>query len=328
MGLDDRDGAYRSRGQSPRRRSYDDDNASPRLQSGSARDARDMSDPRSRPPRRDYDDGDYANATREPRGSSRGASSNRSDRDEGYDRRAPNANSSPGGRRRPDDRGEGYDQYERPSRSGRHDQGVPSRGERRGGGYERGEGYDRPSRSPRSDPSGSSSRGDRNMRGERPPARDDGWGDPRSSRGGGRGPAGADSNSRMRRPAPQQGSGGRGGRGGLWDDEPGGGLNGGLAGQSARARYLQNQAQQDDDEDESSPAAGFFKGLGAIILAGILGAGAAYGYFVVKAPHLNVPASQQVTPTAPASASPSPSASPTKSALIQPGDGAPYTLIS
>ncbi|HEU0026943.1 MAG TPA: hypothetical protein VFQ25_07485 [Ktedonobacterales bacterium] len=123
----------------------------------------------------------------------------------------------------------------------------------------------------------------------------------------------------MRRP-PQAG-----GRGGLWADEaqPFGGLNA----RDPRARRL--AAQQEDDE-EGSPAAGFAKALGAIVLALALGAGSAYGYFIVSTPKLHIPPGQQATPTAAPSTTPPASASPsaTKSALLGPPAGERTLLIS
>lgn len=274
MGMDDRDEAYRSRGQSPRRRPYDGD-------------PRDMSGPRSRPPRRDYDDDDSA-------GAARGAP-NRYTRDE-YDRRGPSGASSSSGRRRNDDYDNGYANADRLPRPSRSDPRAPRRSP---DGYDR---FESNPRSTRSDPSGSSPRGDRAMRGPRPPARDDGWSEQRPARAGVRSGAG-DSSGRMRRAAPPPG---RAGRGGLWDDEPAMGL----AGRDARARYLQNQAAE---EDEESPGSGFAKALGVIVLAFVLGAGSAFGYSLVSAPHLHTQPGQIVTPTSAASTpSTTPSPSPTK----------------
>ena len=275
MGMDDRDGAYKSRDQPPRRRPYDGGDLPTR---SSSRDPREMDGPRSRSPRREYDaGGDYDRPTRDPRGAPRGGSSGRSERND-YDRRP-----RPAGPPRSDRRG--YDDA----------------------GYDN---YDRASRSSRGDPSASSQRGDRSMRGGRPPAREEGWGDPRPARAGARGLSAADSNGRMRRP-PQPG-----GRGGLWDDEAqsAGRLNGGNKERDPRARRL---AAQEDEEEKGSPAAGIAKAFGAIVLALVLGAGSAYGYFVVSTPKLNVTPSQQAVPTAPAT-TPSPSPSATKSAFLNP----------
>lgn len=223
MGMDDRDDSYRSRGPAPRRRSYDGDEMPSR---SGARDMRDMSGPRSRPPRRDSggDDG----YDRRPRGSSSG-------RPDGYDRRP-----------RPDD----------------------SRGPRRSSSYD---GYDRPSRGDWGDPNGSSPRGSRSGR---PPMRDDGWGETRGPRGGGRGPSVSD--GRMRRVAPG------GGRGGGWGND---GLNGGMSANNLRSRLMAGQ-EEEDDEEEGSPGAGIAKAIGAIVLALVLGIGAAYGYYVLSTPKL------------------------------------------
>jgi hypothetical protein len=267
MGMDDRDGAFRSRGQPPRRRPYDGADAPAR---SSSRGPREMDSPRSRPPRREYEsDREYDRPARDPRGAPRGGSSGRHERDE----QAPHSRS-----------------------------GGPPRGDRRG--------YDDYGRFSRSDPGAPSPRGARNMRSGRPAERDDAWGDPRGGRVAG-------SNGRMRRP-PQAG-----GRGGLWADEaqPYGAPNT----RDPRARRL--AAQQEEDE-EGSPGAGFAKALGAIVLALALGAGSAYGYFIVSVPKLHVPAGQQSTPTAVPSTTPSttPSPSATKSALLHP-PGAERTLL-
>src|SRR5215831_1137022 len=107
MGMDDRDGDYRSRGQPPRRRPYDGDDPPAR---SSSRDPREVDNPRSRPPRREYESGgDYDRSGR----ASRGGSSGRHERDN-YDRRPR----SPGGQRA--DRRSydgGYESYDRPSRN-------------------------------------------------------------------------------------------------------------------------------------------------------------------------------------------------------------------
>lgn len=268
MGMDDRDGAYRSRGQPPRRRPYDGADAPAR----SSRGPREMDSPRSRPPRREYEsEREHDRPPRDPRGAPRGGSSGRHERDE----QAPRSRS-----------------------------GAPPRGDRRG--------YDDYARFSRSDPGAPSPRGARNMRSGRPAERDDVRGDPRGGRAAG-------SNGRMRRP-PQAG-----GRGGLWADEaqPFGGANA----RDPRARRL--TAEQEDDE-ESSPAAGFAKALGAIVLALALGAGSAYGYFIASAPTLHAPAGQQSTPTAAPSTTPStvPSPSATKAALLQPPAAGRTLLIS
>ncbi len=281
MGLDDRDGAYRSRGQSPRRRPYDGDDfpshSSSRGSSSRApREPGGADNPRSRPPRREYDSGgDYDRPPRDPRGAQRGGSGGRYDR-ESYDRRPQS-----GGASREDRRG--YDDYDRPNRAGW------------------------------SDPSASNPRGERNMRGARPPARDDGWSDPRGARVSARGASAGGSSGRMRRPAPPDG------RGGLWGDEAGnlGARNVGINARDPRARRL--AAQQEEEEESGSPAADVAKALGAIVLALVLGAGSAYGYFVVSTPKLQVSPNQQAIPTSPASTpsiTPSPSA--TKSASVQP----------
>jgi hypothetical protein len=302
MGMDDRDGAYRSRGQSPRRRPYDGDDLpmpsssrAPREMNSarydsedrparlSSRGPREMDSPRSRPPRREYEpDGDYTRSPRDPRGAPRGSSSGRHERD-GFDR----------------------DDFSRRPRSG-----ASPRSDRRS--YDGGnDDYDRSSRFSRSDPGASSPRGERNMRSGRPSSRDDNRGDPRGARAGARGAPPADSNGRMRRPAPHNR------RGGLWDDEaePLGGLNGGNKSRDPRARRF---AAQQEEEEKSSPAAAIAKTLGAIVLALVLGAGSAYGYFVVNVPSLHVSPDQQATPPSPTSApSASPSPSATKSALQQ-----------
>lgn len=276
MGMDDREGAYRSRGDTPRRRPYDGDESPAR---SSARAPRDMDNPRSRPPRRDYDDdAGYNRSSRDPRGgSARGGS-------------RYGADDTP---RRP-----------RP-------EGAPRRA------YDGGQNdYDRPTRSPRSDPNASYSRGDRSGRSGRPPARDDGWGDARGARSGAR--AGASGSSgRMRREGP---GGARGG--GLWGDEPQ--SYGSLNGRDARGRRFAAQ----DEEEETSAGATAARALGSIVLALALGGGVAYGYYVVSAPKLNVPASQQVAPAASSTASPSvsPAPSATKTGHAAPSD-TPYILL-
>lgn len=310
MGMDDRNGAYRSRGQQPRRRPYDGDDLpasfssrgesemnSSRYDGGdrpgrpSSRAPREpggIDNPRSRPPRREYDSGgDYDRPTRDPRsaprGGSSGGSSGRYDRD-------------------------GNDRRPRP--------GAPPRGDRRG--YDNGyDDYDRPNRSSRSDPGASNPRGERTMRGGRPPARDEGWNDPRDARVGARGPSAGGSNERMRRPVSPDG------RGGLWNDEPESfrARNGGINARDPRARRL--AAQQEEEEESGSPAAAVAKAIGAIALALVLGAGSAYGYFVVSTPKLHVSPNQQAIPTSPASTpSTTPSPSATKSASVQPSTAA------
>lgn len=277
MGMDDREGAYRSRGDSPRRRPYDGDEPPAR---SAARPPRDMDNPRSRPPRRDYDDD---------------ASNNRSSRD-------PRGGASRGGSR--------YGADDTPRRP--RPDGAPRRAY--DGGYND---YDRPTRSPRSDPNASYSRGDRSGRGGRPPARDEGWGEARVARSGAR--AGASGSSgRMRREGP---GGARGG--GLWGDEPQ--SYGGLNGRDARGRHF---AAQDEEEEETSAGATAAKALGSIVLALALGGGVAYGYYVMSAPKLNVPASQQAAPAASSTASPSvsPAPSATKTGHASPSD-APYILF-
>lgn len=99
-----------------------------------------------------------------------------------------------------------------------------------------------------------------------------------------------DSGARPRRPNPA----GAQGRGGLWNDQ---------ASVSTRAQFDPRDPRSRrpgagrpiEDEEESSGGAG--KAMGAIVLALLVGAGAAYGYYVVSAPKLNVD-------TAPATASP------------------------
>ncbi|MDE3231476.1 MAG: hypothetical protein KGO05_16475, partial [Chloroflexota bacterium] len=145
-------------------------------------------------------------------------------------------------------------------------------------------------------------RGANSGRGPRPPMRDD-RDDYRRSRG----QSPADSGSRGRRPgaavAPT--------RGGIWGDEP--------ASPAGRRRpdprdprALRRGFAQEEEEEETSGAAAFGKGLLTIVLALLIGAGAAYGYYVVSTP--KPPAA--TTPSASPSASPkaSPSASPKSTA--------------
>ncbi len=231
--------------------------------------------------------------------------------EENYDRPMRDPRSAPRGGSSGRNERDGYDRRPRPANS--------PRGDRRGYDGD----YDRPGRPGRSDPNAPNPRGERSMRGGRPPVRDDGWGDPRGSRSGARPGSAADSNGRLRRP-PQ-----RGGRGGLWGDEaePFGSQKSALYARDPRARRF--AAQQEEEEEKGSPAAAFAKAIGAIVLALVLGAGSAYGYFIMSAPKLHVPPSQQAIPTAPASTpSTTPSASATKSALIQPSAGARALFIS
>jgi hypothetical protein len=84
-------------------------------------------------------------------------------------------------------------------------------------------------------------------------------------------------------------------------------------------------AQAEEDEEEGSAAAGFVKGLGVIILALILGAGAAYGFYVVSTPRLNATPYQLPTQTTSPAVSPSPSS--TKTGLLQPPSSGPTLRI-
>ncbi len=174
--------------------------------------------------------------------------------------------------------------------------------------------YDRPrsrpdqsspsGRRPRADPSESSPRRERRFdgdsngrmssRGQRP--RDDWDARPRGPRGG----SPADSGARMRRPAAAAGNG----RGGLWGDDP--------AAVAARGRPDPRARRGAAVEDEEESTGGVGKAIGAIVLALLLGAGAAYGYYTFSTPKLNVSASPGATPAASPSAKPgaSPTATP------------------
>lgn len=236
-------------------------------------------------------------------GASSGRSSPRGPRDDGY-RSRPRGydDDSPRSRGssqrdygRQDERSGGRSDRDGYERRGRPDQSYPSSRRSRddwdGGG--RGDAY---------------ARGSSAGRGPRPPMRDD-RDDYRRSRG----PSPADSGPRGRRPgaavAPT--------RGGLWGDEP--------AAPAGRRRpdprdprALRRGLVQEEDEEETSGAAAFGKGLLTIVLALLIGLGAAYGYYVVSTPKPPAAATPDATPSASPKASPSASpksTAPAKSAL-------------
>lgn len=145
---------------------------------------------------------------------------------------------------------------------------------------------------------GSSGRGPRSPRDE--------WETSSRSRGGPRSPSPADSGARHRRGGAAVASP-RGG--GIWGDQPmnGPGVRRGAIDQrDPRAR----RGMPQPEEEETSGAAAFGKGLMAIVMALLIGAGAAYGYYVFSTPKL--PAGLAQPPSAPTSApTTAPNASPT-----------------
>jgi hypothetical protein len=134
-------------------------------------------------------------------------------------------------------------------------------------------------------------RGDRSGRGPRPPTRDE-WETSARLRGGPRSPA--DAGARNRR----AGAAVAGGRGGLWDDEPLGGRRGMMDARDPRAR----RGQVEEDDEETSRGAAFGKALLAIVLALVIGAGAAYGYYLYSTP--KIPAGVSQPNSVPASGTP------------------------
>ncbi|MFI5277799.1 MAG: hypothetical protein ACHQ1E_11060 [Ktedonobacterales bacterium] len=151
-------------------------------------------------------------------------------------------------------------------------------------------------------------RGGGSGRGPRPP-RDD-WESSARSRGGPRSPSPADSGARNRRGGAAVASP-RGG-GGIWGDQPmsgSGARRGAIDQRDPRAR----RGMPQPEEEETSGAAAFGKGLMAIIMALLIGAGAAYGYYVYSTPKL--PAGIAQPPAAPTTA---PTAAPTTSPTAKP----------
>lgn len=85
------------------------------------------------------------------------------------------------------------------------------------------------------------------------------------------------------------------------------------------ARGARPGAAAEDEEDTSSKGMGFGKALGIILLALILGAGAAYGYYMLSAPK------PPATTTQPGA---SPATGASSSGLLAPGTGSgAYTLV-
>ena len=91
-----------------------------------------------------------------------------------------------------------------------------------------------------------------------------------------------------------------------------------------RSRLMANQ-QEEEAEEEGSPAAGVAKALGAIVLALVLGIGAAYGYYVLSAPKLQATPYQPPAPTKAPTVAPTPSA--TSTGFTQPPAGSRTMLI-
>lgn len=128
-------------------------------------------------------------------------------------------------------------------------------------------------------------RGDRSGRNPRPPVRDD-WEASARPRGA-RNQSPADSGARGRRPGAAVPA-----RGGLWGDESV------KIGANPRGRPdLRDPRRGAAEEDEdTSPAAAFGKAVMAIILALMIGAGLAYGYYVYSTPKLSTNNAQPAQP--------------------------------
>jgi len=111
----------------------------------------------------------------------------------------------------------------------------------------------------------------------------DEWETSARPRGGPRSPADAGARSR------RAGAAVAGGRGGLWDDEPlGGARRGMMDARDPRAR----RGQVEEEEEETSRGAAFGKAVLAIVLALVIGAGAAYGYYLYSTPKIPTGVSQ------------------------------------
>ncbi len=193
---------------------------------------------------------------------------------------------------------------------GREDDPRSSSGSRNQRGYDGSGGYER---RPRPDQSGAArrprgdwddepssrrrlpddyTRGDRSARGQRPPMREYTDASMRS-RGGPRGMGDSGARGRSGAAVAQQ-------RGGLWGEEQlrSPGLRPGMAGARDPRAARRDEAA---DEDATSPGAAFGKALLAIILALLIGAGAAYGYYIYSTP--KIPANAAQPSTTPASGS-------------------------
>ncbi len=112
----------------------------------------------------------------------------------------------------------------------------------------------------------------------------------------------------MRRPAGAAGAG----RGSLWGDDP--------AAMAARGRPDPRARRGAAVEDEEETSGGAGKAIGAIVLALLLGAGAAYGYYTFSTPKLTVSATPGATPAASPSAKPgaTPTGTPKSGAVTAP----------
>lgn len=214
-------------------------------------------------------------------------------------------------------------------RSRDFDDPSASRGpSRRGYGADEGRDprYDRPrSRPDQSSPSGRRPRIDPSESGPRRERRPDGDSYGRMpSRGqqprdgfdarprGPRGASPADSGARMRRPAAAGN-----GHGGLWGDDAG------AAALRGRPDPRDPRARRGVPVEEEESGSGVGTALGAIVLALILGAGAAYGYYTISTPKLSGSASPVVTPAASPSAKPgaSPTVTPKANTITAPTAG-------